>query len=105
VNLFEAILNHVSWRSLFNAYGVLGIGLLVLGAIYIRNPTPVTGGMNQGIGEFFTSVISGMAEVAKIPHVWIASIIDAAQFGVIQLYSTAKLASHVRVGSFLTVYP
>jgi MFS family permease len=38
--------------------------------------------MNQGVGEFFTSVLKGMAEVAKIPHVWIAAIIGAAQFGV-----------------------
>ena len=54
---------------------VLGIVLLVLGAIYIRNPHPVAGGMSQGIGEFFTSVVNGMVEVAKIGHVWIASII------------------------------
>ena len=38
--------------------------------------------MSQGIGEFFTSVVKGMVEVAKIGHVWIASIIGAAQFGV-----------------------
>src|SRR6185437_3899530 len=33
VNIFEAILSHVNWRALFNVYGVLGIVLLVLGAI------------------------------------------------------------------------
>ena len=81
VNIFEVILSHVNWRTLFNVYGVLGIGLLALGAIYIRNPQPVAGGMHNGIGEFFTSVVSGMVEVAKIPHVWIATIIGAAQFG------------------------
>jgi MFS family permease len=83
VNLFEAVLNVSTWRTLFNVWGVLGIVLLVLGAIYIRNPTPVAGGMNRGIGEFFTSVINGMLEVAKIGHVWIASIIGAALFGVL----------------------
>jgi MFS family permease len=67
---------------LFNVYGVLGIVLLVLGAIYIRDPRPIVGGMDRGIGEFFTSVLKSMAEVAKIGHVWIASIIGAAQFGV-----------------------
>ena len=82
VNIFEAILSDVNWRTLFNVYGVIGIVLLVLGAIYIRDPRPVVGGMDKGIGEFFTSVINGMAEVAKIGHVWIASIIGAAQFGV-----------------------
>jgi MFS family permease len=83
VNIFDAVLNNVTWRSLFNVYGVIGIALLVLGAMYIRNPTPVTGGMNQGIGEFFTSVVNGMIEVAKIPHVWIASFVGAATFGVL----------------------
>ena len=82
VNIFEAILSHVNWRSLFNVYGVLGIILLVLGALYIRDPRPVAGGMDKGIGEFFTSVVKSMADVAKIGHVWIASIIGAAQFGV-----------------------
>jgi MFS family permease len=82
VNIFEAILSGVNWRTLFNVYGVLGIILLVLGAIYIRDPRPVVGGMDKGIGEFFASVVKSMAEVAKIGHVWIASIIGAAQFGV-----------------------
>jgi MFS family permease len=39
--------------------------------------------MDRGIGDFFTSVINGMLEVAKIGHVWIASIIGAALFGVL----------------------
>ncbi len=82
VNILEAVLAHVTWRSLFNVYGLLGIVLFVLGALYIRNPHPVAGGMSQGIGEFFTSVVKGMVEVAKIGHVWIASLIGAAQFGV-----------------------
>ena len=83
VNIFEAVLNLVNWRTLFNVYGVLGIALLVLGAIYIRNPRPVEGGMDRGVGEFFTSVINSLIEVAKIAHVWIASIIGAATFGVL----------------------
>lgn len=83
VNIIEGVLSQTTWRTLFNVYGVLGIGLLVLGAIFIRNPTPVAGGMDRGIGEFFTSVINGMMEVAKIAHVWIASIIGALTFGVL----------------------
>ena len=80
--LIEVALHSVTWQTLFNSYGVFGIILLVLGAIYIRNPVPVVGGMTQGFGDFFASVLKGMAEVAKIAHVWIASIIGAAQFGV-----------------------
>jgi MFS family permease len=83
VNIMEGALDVLTWRTLFNIYGLLGIVLLVLGAIYIRNPTPVAGGMDKGIGEFFTSVIGGMLEVAKIAHVWIASIVGAALFGVL----------------------
>jgi MFS family permease len=81
-NIFETALAATTWRSLFNLYGVLGIILLVLGAIFIRNPVPVHGGMDKGIGEFFASVLSGMAEVAKIAHVWMASIVGALTFGV-----------------------
>jgi MFS family permease len=82
VNIFEGVLNTVTWRTLFNVYGLLGIALLVLGAIYIRNPTPVAGRTDRGIGEFFSSVIRSMIEVAKISHVWVASIVGAATFGV-----------------------
>ena len=83
VNIFEAVLSQISWRSLFNVYGVLGIILFALGTMYIRNPRPVASSSDQGIGEFFTSVINGMMEVAKIQHVWIASIVGAATFGVL----------------------
>ena len=81
-NLIELALNYVSWRALFNGTAIFGIGLLALGLVYIRNPAPVVGGMSQGIGDFFASVVEGMVEVAKVPHVWLASIIGAAQFGV-----------------------
>ena len=81
VNIFDAVLGGTTWRSLFNVYGVIGIGLLILGAIYIRDPKPASHGMSEGIGEFFSSVIRGMIEVAKIGHVWIASIVGAALFG------------------------
>jgi MFS family permease len=82
VNIFEAILANAHWRSLFNVYGVIGIVLLVLGAVWIRNPAPVASSAGQGVGEFFSSVVSGMIEVAKIGHVWIAAIAGALTFGV-----------------------
>ena len=42
VNIFDAVLKTVDWRTLFNVYGVIGIALLVLGAIIseTRNPLP-----------------------------------------------------------------
>ena len=82
LNLFEAVLGSISWRTLFNIYGVVGIVLAALSAKYIRNPVPVTGGGNTGIGEFFSSVIRDIAQVTRIGHVWLASIVGAALFGV-----------------------
>jgi len=81
-NLIELALGSMTWRVLFNGTAIFGIMLLVLGSIYIRNPTPVAGHVGEGIGEFFTSVLKSMLEIAKIPHVWIASAVGGALFGV-----------------------
>ena len=83
VNILEAVLRSATWRTLFNVYGVIGIAILVLSAAYIRNPVPPTGGLEKGIGGFLASVIGDIVQVARIGHVWIASFIGAAQFGVL----------------------
>lgn len=80
-NVFEFALGQMDWRSLFNLFGALGIGLLALGCIFIRNPAPVVPQANPSGDGFFVSVIKGMTEVAKIPHVWVASISGAFMFG------------------------
>jgi MFS family permease len=80
-NLIGVALGSMSWRTLFNLTAVFGIALLVLGAMYIRNPTPVVSDHKGGIGDFFASVVAGMLEVAKIGHVWMASIVGALTFG------------------------
>jgi MFS family permease len=80
-NLIGAALGSMTWRTLFNATAVFGVVLFALGAFYIRNPTPVTQTGRQGFVEFFTSVLSSMAAVAKIAHVWIASVVGACAFG------------------------
>lgn len=82
VNIFEAILGGTGWRTLFNVYGAIGIGLLVLGFLYIRDPKPVESGMEKGIGEFVSTVVAGLTEVAKIGHIWIAALLGACLFGV-----------------------
>jgi MFS family permease len=79
-NLIGLALTSMTWRYLFNATAVFGILLFVLGAIYIKNPTPVVGAGDGGAG-FFASVIKSMAEVAKVGHVWIAALVGALTFG------------------------
>jgi MFS family permease len=80
-NLIGVALDSMTWRTLFNATAVFGILLFAVGAIYIKNPTPVLSNMKTGIGDFFVSVVNGMIEVAKIGHVWIASLVGACAFG------------------------
>jgi MFS family permease len=80
-NLLSLALASVPWRQLFNFIGLFGIGLFILGAIFIRNPTPIVRPA-EGIADFFGAVAKGMAEVGKIPHVWVASAFGALCFGV-----------------------
>src|SRR6185312_8728035 len=63
-NLIEFALRHMEWRSLFNGVGIAGIVLLIVGAIYIKDREPMHGGLSDGIGAFFGSVIHSMLEVA-----------------------------------------
>lgn len=80
-NLIGFALDAVTWRKLFNLTAVFGLGLMVLGFLYIRDPKPVVSDHQGGIGEFFASVVKGMIEVLKIGHIWVASLIGALSFG------------------------
>jgi MFS family permease len=81
-NLIDFSLQHIAWRQLFNGVGVFGVLLFALGAVFIRNPKPVEApAAAGGMGAFFASVLGGMARVARIGHVWVASINGAAAFG------------------------
>lgn len=81
VNLIGMALGSMTWRTLFNGTAVFGIVLFVVGLMYIRNPTPVVSHGPAGIGNFFASVLKSMADVAKIGHVWVASLGGALSFG------------------------
>jgi MFS family permease len=74
-------LNSVAWRELFNYIGMAGIALFVLGALFIRNPTPIER-PQESTFAFLASVVRGIIEVAKIPHVWVAAAFGALCFGV-----------------------
>jgi hypothetical protein len=80
LNIFEYVLGSTTWRTLFNAYGVVGLVLFGLSGIYIRNREPVPVAADKGRG-FFASVIGDLASVGRVGHVWIASIISAVSFG------------------------
>lgn len=80
-NLLSLALTSVPWRELFNFIGLFGIGLFVLGALFIRNPVPIERPA-ESIPAFFAAVAKSLVEVAKIQHVWIASAFGALCFGV-----------------------
>ncbi len=80
-NLLNVALAHVAWRDLFNYVGIFGIALFVLGAIFIRNPTPLPKKSSEGPAAFLATLGAGMVEVAKVPHVWVASAFGALCFG------------------------
>jgi MFS family permease len=80
-NLIGVALGSMTWRTLFNLTAVFGIGLLILGVLYIKDPRPVVSDHKGGIGEFFASVVAGMMEVARIGHTWVASLTGALTFG------------------------
>lgn len=82
-NAIDFALQQMEWRPLFNAVGVFGIGLFVLGAIFIKNPTPVVSTSRGGPIAFFSAVTHSLWDVCKIPHVWIAALNGAALFGVL----------------------
>jgi MFS family permease len=80
-NAISFALNYVTWRGLFFYVGVFGIALLALGAIYIRNPVPVTTRSTGGVIGFLSTVTRSLGSVASIGHVWVAALIGAAAFG------------------------
>jgi MFS family permease len=80
-NLLSLALTSIAWRELFNVIALCGIGLFVLGTIFIRNPTPVVRPA-ESTATFLAAVVKSMAEVAKIRHIWVAAAFGALCFGV-----------------------
>jgi MFS family permease len=80
-NLLSLALTAVPWRHLFNLVGCFGIVLFILGSLFIRNPTPIAA-PGEDLSGFFADVARRIVEVAKIPHVWVASAFGSLCFGV-----------------------
>lgn len=81
-NLLSWALGIFQWRDLFNGVGALGIVLLAVAALYMRDPTPVVAPARQSFGTFLSAVLQGLMKVARIPHIWVASAFGALCFGV-----------------------
>jgi MFS family permease len=80
-NLLSFALQSIHWRQLFLLIGLLGIGLFLLGVLFIRNPTPLDR-PSETMAAFLNSVLQSIFTVAKIPHVWMAAAFGALCFGV-----------------------
>lgn len=80
-NVLSLALRSVPWRELFGFIGFFGVGLFVLGALFIRNPSPIERPA-QNVAHFLLSVVKGIGEVAKITHVWVAALFGGLCFGV-----------------------
>jgi sugar phosphate permease len=57
------------------------VGLFILCAIFIRNPTPIVR-PTESFTDFLAAVAKGMVKVARIPHILMASAFGALCFGV-----------------------
>jgi MFS family permease len=80
-NLLSFALGHIQWRDLFNYVGGFGIALFILAAIFVRNPVPLPSQSSQGVSAFLGNLAQSLLDVAKVPHVWIASAFGALLFG------------------------
>jgi MFS family permease len=80
-NLMSTALRSVEWRTLFVWAGVFGVALACL-VQSIKDPKPTAAETGDGAGRgLLVSVLRGIAGVAKVPHIWIASLQGAALFG------------------------
>jgi MFS family permease len=70
-------LNAMTWRELSLWTAWFGVATTILMAVFVRNPSPV--GMSGG--NLLASIGRNLADVAKIPHLWIAAFWGAVSFG------------------------
>lgn len=79
-NFLSWALDVLAWRSLFISVGVLGVFLLAVAFVGLRDPAPVSiAGLRMG--PFLRDVAQSLAHVARVPHVWVASAFGALCFG------------------------
>jgi MFS family permease len=79
-NFLNWALSIFPWTQLFNYVGALGIVLLIVAALYLRDPVPVAA-PKQTLAEFVNAILLALSKVARIPHIWLASAFGALCFG------------------------
>jgi MFS family permease len=82
-NIIAAGLNHATWRELLGYAGALGIALLVVGVMVIRDPVPVKVDQRLGIRTFVVGIARDVGRIGRIPHIWAAAVFGAISFGAI----------------------
>lgn len=81
-NLLSWALHFVSWRDLFNAVGIAGIVLFTFAVARLRDPSPVNIPPGLSFAGFLSDLLHSLYEVARVPHIWVASAFGALCFGV-----------------------
>lgn len=74
--IIESLLKHMTYRTLFISLGVLGVVLVILAFIYMRNPQPVPVTKNP-----FKVVGNNLLQIFKKPQMWIAAMWGGIVFG------------------------
>lgn len=74
--IIESLLKHMTYNHLFIALGVIGLVLVVLALIFLRNPTPVKITRNP-----FKVVGGNLIQIFKKPQMWIAAMWGGIVFG------------------------
>lgn len=74
--IIESLLKHLTYQELFLWIGVIGIVIVILGFLYLRNPQPVPITKNP-----FKVVGGNLVQIFKKPQMWIAAMWGGIIFG------------------------
>jgi predicted MFS family arabinose efflux permease len=77
-NLLGIALSSLHWREVFGYVGGFGVALLVIAALWLRDPAPVTPPADE---PFLPGLARSLGAVARRFHVWVASAFGALSFG------------------------
>jgi hypothetical protein len=82
-NFLNLALGSFHWQQLFNYVGVFGVALLIVAALYLRDPASDVTRARQSFGAFLGGVFQSLLNVAQIPHIWVAAAFGSLCFGAI----------------------